>query len=301
MARYIRLTVNSGFGMLGQFGLSEVRFFQIPAFAREPQPADGETGVNPNSALSWRAGRGAVVHDVSFGTDADALVVVDTVSDGTYDPGALDLGTTYYWKIDEINEAAVPSTFEGNVWSFSTQEYFVIDDFESYDDDENRIFDTWLDGFVNETGSTVGYFDAPFAERTIVNGGDQSMPLEYANDAAPFYSEAELDVGGADWTVGGADTLRLFVRGNADNGADTLYVAVEDSAGNVAVVTHADGAALTADTWQEWQIPFSELGGVNLGRVAIVYVGVGDRDNPNAGGAGLIFIDDIMVGHEAVE
>jgi hypothetical protein len=40
-ARYVRLTVNSGWGMMGQYGLSEVRFLYIPAQAREPQPADG--------------------------------------------------------------------------------------------------------------------------------------------------------------------------------------------------------------------------------------------------------------------
>jgi hypothetical protein len=175
-----------------------------------------------------------------------------------------------------------------------------VDDFESYDDDENRIFDTWLDGFVNGTGMTVGYFDAPFAERTIVNSGDQSMPLEYANDKAPFYSEAEFDVGGADWTVGEADTLRLFVQGSVDNGAGTLYVAVEDSAGNVAVATYPDAAVLTADTWQEWLIPYSDLAGVNLARVATLYIGVGDRDNPTAGGAGLIFIDDVGFGKPIV-
>ena len=299
MAKYIRLTANSAFGVTGQFGLSEVQFLQIPGYAREPQPADGAADVSPDALLSWRAGRGSVSHSVSIGTDPEALAVVDTVTESSYDPGALNLGTAYYWKIDEINETAVLSSVEGNVWSFTTQEFLVVDDFESYDDEDNAIFDAWIDGFVNDTGSTVGYFNAPFAERTIVYSGDQSMPLEYANDAAPFYSEAELDVGGADWTAGGADTLRLYVQGSVDNGADTLYVAVEDSAGNVAVATHPDGAVLTADTWQEWLIPYSDLGGVNLGRVAMLYIGIGDRDNPSAGGAGLIFIDDVGFGKPA--
>ena len=35
-ARFVRLTVNSGYGMLTQYGLSEVRFLYIPAHAREP-------------------------------------------------------------------------------------------------------------------------------------------------------------------------------------------------------------------------------------------------------------------------
>jgi len=172
---------------------------------------------------------------------------------------------------------------------------------ESYNDDDNTIFDIWIDGFVNETGSTVGYFNAPFAERSIVNSGSQSMPLEYANDAAPFYSEAERDLGNRSLDSNGADSLRLFVAGQADNAPEPLYVAVEDTSGNVAVATHPDADITAGSDWTEWVIPFSDLAGVNLGRVAMIYVGVGDRDNPSAGGTGLIFIDDIGYGSAAAE
>jgi hypothetical protein len=34
----------------------------------------------------------------------------------------------------------------------------------------------------------VGYFDASFAEKTIVNSGGQSMPLAYNNRESPWYS-----------------------------------------------------------------------------------------------------------------
>ena len=295
-ARYVRLSVNSGWGMLGQYGLSEVRFMFIPVLARKPQPDDGATDVSLDAVLSWRAGREAASHAVYLGTAPDALALADTVTDDSFTPAGLEFGTAYSWKIDEVNDAEMPGVWEGNLWTFSTLEFAVIEDFEGYDDEENRIYDTWLDGFVNGTGSTVGYFDAPFAERSIVNSGRQSMPLEYANGAAPFYSEAELDVGGADWTVAGADTLRLYVHGSPDNGPGILYVALEDSAGSVAVASHPDEAVLTSDTWQEWVIPFGDLAGINLSRVATLYIGVGDRDNPTAGGSGLILVDDIGYG-----
>ena len=295
-AQFVRLNVNSGHGLMGQFGLSEVRFTFIPVQARKPQPADGERAVAVDTALAWRAGREAVAHDVYLGPAADALVLVETVGAGTYTPADLEFGTTYHWRIDEVNEAEAIPVWDGDVWNFSTLAYAVIDDMESYDDDENAIFDTWLDGFVNETGSTVGYFNAPFAERAIVNGGRQSMPLQYDNSAAPFYSEAEYDLGSADLTVNGADTLRLFVAGQADNAAEQLYVALEDSSGNVAVVTHPDETIVTLADWSAWTIPYSDLGGVNLSRVATMAIGVGDRDNPSAGGTGLIYIDDIGFG-----
>jgi hypothetical protein len=301
-AKVVRLTINSNRGGLPQYGLSEVRFMFIPAHAREPQPADGATGVDPNPVLDWRVGRDATSHEVHLSTDEAAVAagdaLVDTVTEKGYAPDGLNFGTTYYWRVDEIREA---ESWAGDIWSFVTQEYAVIDDMESYNDDDNRIFDTWLDRFVNETGATVGYFAAPFAERTNVNSGEQSMPLEYANDAAPFYSEAQLDLGSMDLDTNGADSLRLFVAGAVDNTPDQLYVAVEDASGNVAIVAHPDADIVAVADWTEWVIPFGDLAGVDIGRVAVIYIGVGDRDNPTAGGTGTILVDDIGYGSAATQ
>jgi hypothetical protein len=295
----LRLTANSAYGPMGQYGLSEVRILAVPVQARDPQPADGGTDVPVDAALSWRAGRDAASHDVLLGTDAAALAAADSVTEPTYASANLEFGTTYYWQINEVNEADEVTMWEGSVWSFATQEFALIDDMESYDDEDNAIFDTWLDGFINDTGSTVGYFNAPFAERSIVNSGKQSMPLEYDNSGSPFYSEAELDLGSMDLEANGADSLRLFVIGQADNDAEPLYVAVEDLSGNVAVVTHADAAIATSAEWSAWVIPYSDLAGANLGRAAILYIGLGNRDNPAAGGSGMIFIDDVGYGRPA--
>jgi hypothetical protein len=303
-AQYVRLTVNSGYGMMGQYGLSEVRFLYIPAHAREPQPADGANEVAVDAVLSWRAGREATAHEVYLSTDmaavTDGTASAGNVTDSSYASGGLDFGQTYYWRVDEVNEAELIAVWEGTLWSFSSQEFASVDDFEGYDDEDHRIYDTWLDGWVNETGSTVGYLDAPFAEQTIVHGGRQSMPLEYNNADAPFYSETSRTWGSAaDWTVGSADSMRLYVQGDPNNAPETLYVALEDSAGQVAVVSHADAAVLQSATWVEWQIALSEFAGINLTGVETVYIGVGDRANPAAGGTGLIFIDDIGYGRPA--
>ncbi len=296
----VRLTVNSGWGTVAaQYGLSEVRFLYIPVSARQAQPADGAADVDPDTVLSWRAGREAAAHDIYLGGDSDSLDLVDTTDDATFAPPSLLLGRTYYWRVDEVNEAASPTTWEGAVWSFSTKEYVTVDDFESYTDDIDAgeaIFQTWIDGLDNGNGSTVGYFDPPFAEPSIVHSGRQSMPLAYDNSLAPFFSEAERDLGGVYWTVGGADRLRLYVQGTFDNGPGRLYVALEDSVGHVAVVTHPDETLVTADTWREWTIPFDDFSGVNLGAVRMIYVGIGDRDNPASGGTGTVFIDDIAFG-----
>jgi hypothetical protein len=267
-ARHVRLTANSGYSMLGQFGLSEVRFTSIPVHPSDPEPADTATDVSVTTALSWKAGREAASHDVSLSTDPNALALIDTTSDSTVDPGPLDLATTYYWQVAEVNEAETPSAWGGDVWTFSTEEFVVVDDFEAYDDDENRIYDTWLDGFVNETGSTVGYFEAPFAEQTITHGGGQSMPLEYDSTAGVTVSEAtRIFDTPQDWTQHGVKGLIIWFYGDPDNAAAQMYVKIDDAK----VPYDGDAENLTRTPWQMWYI---DLTGLDVSRVDELTIGV---------------------------
>ncbi len=288
-ARFVRLTANSGWGMTGQFGLSEVRFLFVPVQAREPQPEAGAGDVSVDAILDWRSGRQAASHEVYLGTDEAAVVdgtaLVDTISQSQYDPGSLDLDATYYWRIDEVNEAEAIASWAGEVWSFSTQPFIVIDDFESYTDDieaGTTIFDTWLDGWVNGTGSTVGYLSTPFAERTTVRSGRQSMPLFYeGNSRTDFTMDAQ------DWTAGGATTLVVHFRGATDNGAGQLYATV-----NGARVTYP--GVLTGPVWKQWNIDLTSLG-TNMASVASFSLGV------DGSGSGLLFVDDIRLYRAAPE
>jgi len=174
-AKYVRLTANSTWGsVLG--GLSEVRFFRIPVHATEPYPDSGATDVDVDVVLGWKAGREAASHDVYVGTDPDALTLAGTVTEPAFDTASLDLalGQTYHWRVDEVNDAETTTTWQGDIWSFSTPEYLVVDDFESYNDlnpddpESNRIFLTWVGG-DNEpaNGSQVGHNTFPFAGTLI--------------------------------------------------------------------------------------------------------------------------------------
>jgi hypothetical protein len=249
--------------------------------------------------LTWLPGQTAIKHHLYFGDSNDAVVqgaaAADKgeLTDPTFTPGALESLTTYYWRVDETVAAGTVRT--GPVWKFTT--CLSVDDFESYTDDEGkRIYETWIDGWTNGTGSVVGNPTAPFAEKTIVHGGLQSMPLDFNNVAAPNYSEAEQEFSSVqDWTASNADTLVLSVRGRAGNAAAQLYVAVEDSAKKVGVVAYADTAITTATKWTQWKIPLSSFAGVNMAKVKKLYIGVGDRAAPTKGGAGRIYIDDIRV------
>ncbi len=117
-----------------------------------------------------------------------------------------------------------------------------MDDFESYTNDEGgRIYETWIDGWTNGTGAVVGYLQAPFAERTIVHGGQQSMPMEYNNIKTPFYSEAERQFAPVqDWTVSGAMDLSLWVRGNPVTFAETAPGAFTVSAAGTDIWGNSD-------------------------------------------------------------
>ena len=282
-------------------------FTAQPYTAYVPSPADGdnEASPDPNLALAWLPGREAVEHHVYFGgsfddvNDGAASADQGTLTETSLVlPQALAPLTTYYWRVDET---ALDGTVRpGDVWSFTT--FSLVEDFESYGEDIDggtAIFQTWIDGIDNGTGSYVGYElanNGTFSETATVHGGGQSMPLEYDNVNSPYYSEASRTwAAPQNFAAGGANTLVLYARGNSGNAAETLYVGLEDTAMRVGVAARTD--ALPTRTWARWPIPLSVFGdaGVNLAAVRTMYVGLGDRNAPTPGGAGLIFVDDIRL------
>jgi hypothetical protein len=85
------------------------------------------------------------------------------------------------------------------------------------------------------------------------------------------------------------------------NAAAPLYVTIQDNSGKSKTVTYADPAATNIATWQQWRIALSDVSaaGVKPTGVKKLILGVGDRANPKPGGSGLIYFDDIGVGHPA--
>ncbi len=267
--------------------------------AYHPTPADGANDAAQAPVLTWQPGQTAIKHHLYFGDSNDAVkqgtAAVDQgdVNDPIFSPGALEGLTTYYWRVDET--VAGGTVRPGPVWTFTT--CLSVDDFEGYTDDEgSRIYEAWVDGWTNGTGSTVGNTQAPFAEQAIVHGGKQSMPLDYNNVKSPFYSEAEREFAPTqDWTAGGVDTLTLWVQGQAGNAPAQLYLAVEDASKKVGIVTYPENSVTGTARWAQWKIPLDSFTGVNLAKVKKVYIGLGDRTTPGAGGTGRIFIDDIQL------
>ena len=50
---------------------------------------------------------------------------------------------------------------------------------------------------------------------------------------------------------------------------------------------------LLSEAWSDWRIPLTDFTGVNLKAVKKMFIGVGDRKQPQAGGDGLVYIDNI--------
>jgi len=213
----------------------------------------------------------------------------------------LDVDITYYWRVDEVNDVETPATWQGEIWSFTTPESLVVDDFELYnyldpeDPDSNRIFNTWVDGFNNPeiNGSTIGYMDLPFTEQSIVYSGDQSAPIFYDNNLK--FSEAELPLSPAqDWTEHGVTTLVLYFHGDPSNSVEQMYVKVNGSK----VVYDGDPFDITKPIWKQWSIDLA-LFGVDLQSVTKLSIGFGDEANITAGGPGVVLIDEIVLAASA--
>ncbi|MHC4331844.1 MAG: LamG-like jellyroll fold domain-containing protein [Planctomycetota bacterium] len=131
--------------------------------AAGPDPANGATLEATWVSLGWRAGDYAVSHDLYFGTGFDD---VNDSAEGTFAgnlattsqvvgfpgfpaPDGLQPGTTYYWRVDEVNDANAASPWKGDVWSFSVPPKTAYspnpaDGAEFVD--PNAIF-TWTGGF----------------------------------------------------------------------------------------------------------------------------------------------------------
>jgi len=280
--------------------------FTTPGAAASLQPVNKAVDVQINSKLAWIPATNAVSHDVYFGTDEDAVRNATTASPeykGTrasgsesYDPGKLTFDSDYYWRVDAVYNTG---TVKGLVWSFTTADFLLVDDFESYNDidppdpNSNRIFDLWIDGFgTTDNGALVGNDLPPYAEQNIIHGGSQSMIYRYDNNLKT--SEATLTLAyPRDWTEEGVAKLSLWFHGASANSPESVYITLNGNA----VVYHDNTAATQKRGWSQWVIDLQAFAdqGVNLANVNTITIGIGTKGNPAAGGTGTMYFDDIRL------
>jgi len=315
--KMVRLNIQSNFGGFMQaYSLSEVQFYMIPAAARTPEPASGAVDILPNAVVSWRAGREAAQSTVYVSIDpnevADGLAPSATSNTNSIDLSSFDLemSTTYYWRVDEVNELEAESVWAGPVWSFSTVSAIVVEDFESYGNDSpDRPFQVWLDGYGysadeffpaeyngNGTGAGIGHdiwsvasshYNGDIMETAnTMPGSSQSMPFYYSNSGNVASQTERTFAPAQDWTVGGAQTLSIAFSGQTGN-TGTLYVKINNTK-----LTYPRAATnIAVGAWQAWNI---DLTSMNVQNVTTLQIGV-----DGSAASGLILIDDIRLHAEA--
>jgi len=129
-----RLTIQTA----ADAGNSKICFVDIMGVellkAYGPTPQDGALVEETWVLMSWNTGETAVSHDVYFGDDYDAVNDANNASEafqgnqaateflagfpGFAYPDGLVPGTTYCWRIDEV-EADGATIHKGDIWSFS--------------------------------------------------------------------------------------------------------------------------------------------------------------------------------------
>lgn len=89
---------------------------QIPY---SPNPNNNTEDASIDITLSFKCSTSdnETTYDIYFGKNSNPKFVINT-DDTEYDPGSLDYGTTYYWKIISIDSNGNETI--GDIWSFTT-------------------------------------------------------------------------------------------------------------------------------------------------------------------------------------
>jgi hypothetical protein len=297
--RAVRLVALDLGGQSPGFDLSNLRArvsHACGARACCPNPVCGAIGVSPYTRLTWSTGSGAGGQVVYFSpvaaqVRAAAAAVrfpVQAADANAFEPPALGLGRTYYWRIDEIREPGSGSWLPGDVWSFTVADHVVIEDFEAYDLNEHLLYETW------EPRVWAGIS----IERGIVATCRQSLSFHYHYDSTWSSEVARQFDRPQDWVHAQAQVLQILLRGTAGNGmkGGQMYVTVRDDLAEQTVPYAGDLSVLADPHWSAWRIALADFDKVDLANVTGIAIGLRSAMmNPQDRGIGTIYVDDITL------
>jgi len=146
------------------------------------------------------------------------------------------------------------------------------------------------------TWTSVGPDPAASSEE-IVMPNDVLIGLAVTSHSSGNPTVAEFSDLSFSGSVSGAWTVEAIgVDMPSNEGQDPLYLMLEDSARRTATIPHPDPGAVQNPQWQEWEIPFDQLSGLQLERIKSVLLGVGYPDASQSGSEGVLYVDDLRVG-----
>jgi hypothetical protein len=284
-------------------------------YAHRPLPYDGEINVSVKTNLTWRNGATAPNRDVYLGTSFTDVNTATRASHpgvllnqgqtaNNFDPygatGFLKMETTYYWRVDEVI-GGTPQ--KGEVWSFTTRPYCVVEDWNSYPTTDDLIL-VWLDYNFQEEPKT----DAEcYIDTETAHSGSSMLYLFRNGDFDPWYSEVRTTFGNgaglllmdSDWLDMNAKALSLWFYGDQSNPTtEPMSIILEDSNSNTAQVTYPDINDIKVESWQEWNIALTSFTDANtnlsLKHISRIIIRFGEPGG-SAGNNGTVYFDDLAL------
>ena len=262
-----------------------------------PIPVNGAENMPTDVKLSWSPGQNAQKHVIYFGDNlSDVAVDADPVSAppqpqdaNTFDPCGLELGKTYYWRIDEVNDTRIEP---GCIWSFTTTDHHVVDDFDHYNlldhNDPNHInfYDFWKQARLY------------LYEYKAHECSKKSMGFEYYYSQYSVSEAIRLFDPAQDWTAAGEKVLELYFHGLALNNPAQMYLVLNDEDTETIVSYPGDANDVLKESWQVWRIELSELNDPNLNLSHVTSLALGfcaEAGQPYSSGYGTVYFDDICL------
>ncbi len=258
--------------------------------ADHPDPVHRADGVGPTATLVWTPACDAAAQSVYLsevrsqvesGDPAVRLWVVPG-DVNCVEPNGLALNTTYYWRVDA--EGLEP----GDVWSFTTSDHIVLDDFNDYGVTGGFLYETWRSSGMARVGEELLY-----ARRSC----PQSMRFAYYYDSIRFSETHRRFNPPQDWTQAGARALAFWLYGMPGN--DTkgeMYAVIGDANAEQRVTFDGDRGILARPEWTAWWIPLADFNAVDLTAVERVGLGfVWSSAQPGQFGEGTVFVDDLSL------
>ncbi|MGB7581830.1 MAG: LamG-like jellyroll fold domain-containing protein, partial [Sedimentisphaerales bacterium] len=228
---------------------------------------------------------------------------------------------TYWWKVTEVNgttqwgSTGLSGVTAPVLWTFTPAAYITIDDFEDYNTTAD-VNANWMMGYaatcpgsplITPSGTLTYVLDAAGKHGNFTYSENTST--QQFSEVKRYYGSSGTVFSDSSILSEQPTELRVDYLGAAANAADpvydVMYVALEDSAGNIGVFNNPDTSASQVTSWTQWYIPLKDIylasqpNAVNLAAVSAFYLGFGQRcllpGSQDSGGDGNVMFDNIQL------
>jgi hypothetical protein len=278
-------------GASSGFDLGRIRAGILPSqtpWATCPVPPHDACDIPPDVVLKWLPGLAANQHIVYFGKTlseveggTDSVKKSQQPQDNThFDPGPLELGQRYYWRVDEVYTSPSSLIQKGDVWAFDVARSRRIDDFE----------------FVP--------FNWEYHEGSFIRTESSQSPdpvYEGCRAMAMHFNLSPNDHTGLahqfnppqDWSALGAEFIELALHGHPDNPQRVrFYLRLSDGQRTITLY-NGDPNGVKDPQWYVWKIPLSSFSGLDLSQINRMVLGVTGDSPDNTWGE--VYLDSIAL------